>query len=187
MWSRAARFIVLGTILLGSRAAGAQDPDAAFKGALEALPRSVFHSVAEGETLATIAAYYLGDPKQAPKILAANRDRLKDPRRLVPGMTIEVLVPSDWQPREPLDQWRARNLKPAKPRPSPAPAPAAAPTPATPPAAAPVRRTPDPARIVIVPLPPPTPAPTPAPTASPGGTPRPAPGPAGTPRPTPGG
>jgi len=114
MWSRAARFIVLGTILLGSRAAGAQDPDAAFKGALEALPRSVFHSVAEGETLATIAAYYLGDPKQAPKILAANRDRLKDPRRLVPGMTIEVLVPSDWQPREPLDQWRARNLKPER-------------------------------------------------------------------------
>jgi hypothetical protein len=187
----AAGAVALAAILLGAGPGGAQDPEAAFRATLEALPRSVFHIVAEGETLATIAEYYLGDPKLAPQLLAANRVRLKDRRRLVPGMTIEVPVPRDWQPREPLEHWRARALKAAKPRPAPGGTPAAAPRPARTPPAAAAKPTPEPARIVIVPAAPtPSPVPSPAvgPAATPGAPPRPGvmpggtPAPAGTPR-----
>jgi nucleoid-associated protein YgaU len=49
------------------------------------------HVVEKGETLSAIAAKYYGSPRQWPKIVAANRDNLPDPNRLLPGT--RLLIP----------------------------------------------------------------------------------------------
>ena len=51
------------------------------------------HTVAEGETLWGIAARYLGDAYQWPRIHDANRDRVADPNRITPGL--ELAIPGD--------------------------------------------------------------------------------------------
>jgi 5'-nucleotidase len=50
------------------------------------------HIVQKGDTLSSISAKYYGSAKQWRKIVAANRDNLPDPNRLIPGS--KLLIPN---------------------------------------------------------------------------------------------
>ncbi|HSB46323.1 MAG TPA: LysM peptidoglycan-binding domain-containing protein [Nitrospira sp.] len=49
------------------------------------------HLVRPGDTLASLAARYYGDPARGQEIYEANRDRIRDPERLHDGQ--ELLIP----------------------------------------------------------------------------------------------
>ncbi|HEY2675834.1 MAG TPA: LysM peptidoglycan-binding domain-containing protein [Steroidobacteraceae bacterium] len=49
-----------------------------------------YHIVKRGETLATIAAAYFGNPLLSQSLLDANRDVLAAPEALVPGQTLRI-------------------------------------------------------------------------------------------------
>jgi 5'-nucleotidase len=49
------------------------------------------HVVQKGDTLSSISAKYYGSARQWRKIVAANRDNLPDPNRLIPGS--RLLIP----------------------------------------------------------------------------------------------
>ncbi len=49
------------------------------------------HIVQKGDTLSSISAKYYGSAKQWRKIVAANRDNLPDPNRLIPG--VKLIIP----------------------------------------------------------------------------------------------
>ncbi len=49
-----------------------------------------FHEVQAGETLWSIAELALGDASLWPAIYRANRDRIKDPRRVYPGQRLTI-------------------------------------------------------------------------------------------------
>ncbi len=57
--------------------------------AVAATPAS-FHDVRDGDTLVTIAALTLGDPSLWPALYRANRDQIRDPKRLYPGQRLEI-------------------------------------------------------------------------------------------------
>jgi nucleoid-associated protein YgaU len=46
--------------------------------------------VAPGETLESLARRFYGDPAQAGRIWEANRDRLRSPELVVPGMDLRL-------------------------------------------------------------------------------------------------
>jgi nucleoid-associated protein YgaU len=46
--------------------------------------------VVTGETLESIARRVYGDPQMATRLFAANRDRLRSPELLVPGMELRL-------------------------------------------------------------------------------------------------
>jgi len=48
------------------------------------------HVVGEGETLSEIAARHLGSARRWPEIVAANRDRIDDPDRVLPGTELRL-------------------------------------------------------------------------------------------------
>jgi nucleoid-associated protein YgaU len=48
------------------------------------------YEVRRGETLATIASRTLGDARLWPALYAANRDRIKDPKRVYPGQRLAI-------------------------------------------------------------------------------------------------
>ncbi len=48
------------------------------------------HVVEKGETLSAISAKYYGSPNQWPRIVAANRESLNDPNRLLPGSKLVI-------------------------------------------------------------------------------------------------
>lgn len=50
-----------------------------------------FHTVARGETLASIAKRHLGSESRELEIFAANRDRMNDPDQILPGQ--QLLIP----------------------------------------------------------------------------------------------
>ena len=50
-----------------------------------------YHTVRPGETLASIARRYFGDPSKDLKIFDANRDRMNDPDQILPGQ--QLLIP----------------------------------------------------------------------------------------------
>ena len=52
------------------------------------------HEVQPGESLAGIAGAELGDPALWPVLYRANRDRIKDPRRIYPGQRISIPPPA---------------------------------------------------------------------------------------------
>ncbi|MBI4577146.1 MAG: LysM peptidoglycan-binding domain-containing protein [Planctomycetes bacterium] len=51
---------------------------------------AVTHTVAQEETLFSIAAHYYGTGSRWPLIAEANRDRIEDPHRLKPGMVLVI-------------------------------------------------------------------------------------------------
>jgi len=55
-----------------------------------AAPRPAAVRVAPGETLATVARRFYGDEREAERIWQANRDRLRAPQLLVPGMELRL-------------------------------------------------------------------------------------------------
>lgn len=57
-----------------------------------ALGRS--HVVQEGETLSEIAAATLGSSRRWPELVAANRDRISDPDRVLPGTELRIPIAS---------------------------------------------------------------------------------------------
>jgi nucleoid-associated protein YgaU len=57
-----------------------------------ALGRS--HVVQEGETLSEIAAATLGSSRRWPELVAANRDRIGDPDRVLPGTELRIPIAS---------------------------------------------------------------------------------------------
>lgn len=48
------------------------------------------HAVEGGDTLSSIAGSFYGDPDQARRIFAANRDQLDDPDEIFPGQILRV-------------------------------------------------------------------------------------------------
>jgi nucleoid-associated protein YgaU len=48
------------------------------------------HVVREGETLSEIAAATLGSSRRWPELVAANRDRISDPDRVLPGTELRI-------------------------------------------------------------------------------------------------
>jgi nucleoid-associated protein YgaU len=56
--------------------------------AADTAPRT--HKVAEGETLSLLAFKYYGSPNKWDKIFAANRDKLKNPDQVHPGMVLKI-------------------------------------------------------------------------------------------------
>lgn len=52
------------------------------------------HVVREGETLSEIAAATLGSSRRWPELVAANRDRISDPDRVIPGTELRIPVAS---------------------------------------------------------------------------------------------
>lgn len=52
------------------------------------------HVVREGETLSEIAAATLGSSRRWPELVAANRDRIADPDRVMPGTELRIPVAS---------------------------------------------------------------------------------------------
>jgi len=50
----------------------------------------VLHVVVSGDTLRSIAARYLGDETQWPRVYEANREIIADPERLVVGQTLQI-------------------------------------------------------------------------------------------------
>ena len=50
-----------------------------------------YHTVQEGETLASIAERYFGSPSREMAIFEANRDRMNDPDQIFPGQ--QLLIP----------------------------------------------------------------------------------------------
>lgn len=52
------------------------------------------HVVREGETLSQIAAATLGSSRRWPELVAANRDRISDPDRVLPGTELRIPVAS---------------------------------------------------------------------------------------------
>jgi nucleoid-associated protein YgaU len=63
---------------------------AAFAVIAVAATPSGFHDVRDGDTLATIAALTLGDPSLWPALYRANRDQIRDPKRLYPGQRLDI-------------------------------------------------------------------------------------------------
>jgi nucleoid-associated protein YgaU len=61
---------------------------------LAAPPPSRAHVVREGETLSEIAAATLGSSRRWPELVAANRDRIADPDRVMPGTELRIPVAS---------------------------------------------------------------------------------------------
>ena len=53
-------------------------------------PTQRIHIVQKGDTLSSISAKYYGSARQWRKILAANRDNLPDPNRLIPGTKLII-------------------------------------------------------------------------------------------------
>jgi nucleoid-associated protein YgaU len=53
--------------------------------------RQRIHIVQKGDTLSSISAKYYGSARQWRKIVAANRDNLRDPNHLIPGT--KLLIP----------------------------------------------------------------------------------------------
>jgi nucleoid-associated protein YgaU len=54
-------------------------------------PFQKIHIVQKGDTLSSISAKYYGSSKKWRKIVAANRDTLPDPNRLIPG--VKLIIP----------------------------------------------------------------------------------------------
>ena len=52
------------------------------------------HVVREGETLSEIAAATLGSSRRWPELVAANRDRISDPDRVLPGTELRIPIAS---------------------------------------------------------------------------------------------
>jgi len=69
------------------------------------------HEVQPGETLAMIASRTLGDPRLWPAIYAANRDRIKDPKRVYPGQTLAIPALSDGERAAAIKEADARPLR----------------------------------------------------------------------------
>lgn len=74
----------------------------------EALPEETLHLVSAGEDLHLLAAYYYGDARQWTRIYEVNRDTIKDPNLIVPGMLLRIPVEQGWRPQEPLGRWMER-------------------------------------------------------------------------------
>ena len=53
-------------------------------------PASRYHTVAAGETLATIAEQYYGDASCSTRIFEANQDRLSNPDLIYPGQELAI-------------------------------------------------------------------------------------------------
>jgi len=64
------------------------EPAKADQPAAAAGPRT--HTVAEGETLSLLAFKYYGSPNKWDKIFDANRDKLKNPDQVRPGMVLKL-------------------------------------------------------------------------------------------------
>lgn len=65
-------------------------PEAAPSATAAAPPRPAVVQVAPGETLVTIARRFYGDDREAERIWQANRDRLRSPALVVPGMELRL-------------------------------------------------------------------------------------------------
>jgi nucleoid-associated protein YgaU len=80
-------------IFRGNRA-HIEDPNLIYPGQTFAIPRGAptEHVVKEGETLRIIAGYWevYGDRNQSGRIYEANRDRIKDPDVIHPGMVLTI-------------------------------------------------------------------------------------------------
>lgn len=108
--------------------------------AFEGLPREVQHDVERGQDLHLIAGYYYGDARRWELIWQANRDAIKNPNRITPGMVLRVPVDRNWKQDLSFADWLkiGGTLRPRPPADGP-PAPAApppaslAPPPAAPP------------------------------------------------------
>jgi nucleoid-associated protein YgaU len=59
--------------------------------AAPAKPAVKIHTVKAGETLSAIAKKYYGNANQYMKIFEANKDKLKDPNKILPGQ--ELVIP----------------------------------------------------------------------------------------------
>jgi LysM repeat protein len=88
------------------------------------------HTVTAGNTLWGIAAQYLGDPYQWPRIHEANLDRIDNPHRIFPGWVVRIpdgsaaaVVQVSVMPGPPGDAVPAPQVAPPPPPPQAAPAP----------------------------------------------------------------
>jgi hypothetical protein len=129
--------------LLGA-AAPASPASPAASPAFEALPREVQHEVERGQDLHLIAGYYYGDARRWEQIWQSNRDVIKNPNRITPGMVLRVPVDRNWKQDLSFADWlkiggtlrpRAPGAAPPAPGPGTPPEPPAAsgPPPAAPP------------------------------------------------------
>jgi len=64
--------------------------------------RTVYHRVAQGETLAALARRYYGSTAAWTKILAANRDRCPSPSALRPGTVLVIPLAAPAAPVAPV-------------------------------------------------------------------------------------
>jgi nucleoid-associated protein YgaU len=57
---------------------------------VDARPRQIIHYVKEGETLATIARQYYGDPLEYQRIVDANKKAIPNPNLIRPGVRLMI-------------------------------------------------------------------------------------------------
>ncbi len=69
---------------------GAEEPEPASFEREEKITTTRFHIVRKGENLSTISQRYYNSPNQWSKILEANKDILKDPNKIAPGMKLII-------------------------------------------------------------------------------------------------
>ncbi|HEY7678039.1 MAG TPA: hypothetical protein VIG69_13270, partial [Candidatus Methylomirabilis sp.] len=91
--------------LAGAAAAGSAPPPPGGGPAFQNLPREVLHEVERGQDLHLIAGYFYGDARQWERIWQANRDVVKNPNRLQPGMILHVPVDRDWNQSLSYGEW----------------------------------------------------------------------------------
>jgi len=68
----------------------AEEPESASFEREEKITTTRFHIVRKGENLSTISQQYYDSPNQWSKILEANKDILKDPNKIAPGMKLII-------------------------------------------------------------------------------------------------
>lgn len=59
--------------------------------------KTVLHRITDGDTLASVAARYLGSASRWPEVFAANRDRLSNPEVLPINTELRIVVPASGQ------------------------------------------------------------------------------------------
>jgi len=72
------------------QAGRAEEPEPARVEQEEKITTARFHIVRRGENLSTISRQYYGSANQWQKILAANKETLKDPNKIAPGMKLII-------------------------------------------------------------------------------------------------
>jgi len=96
---------IMTVIVVASPIKAQETAPAASTAAPSGASKEVLHKVREGEFLHMMASYYYGNSRLWTQIYENNKDKIKDPNHIRPGMLLKVEVPVSWEAPMPYDQW----------------------------------------------------------------------------------